>query len=109
MDKNMVVMCLTIIYLLVFKMVNFKSLGEPRNPVAREHIIDCRKINPFNIIFMNFIDNLDLELDFDCFAKELRFAELYLSLPLLAEMEFGKFVIEQADTSTIKPVDIKLR
>ena len=47
--------------------------------------------------------------NFDCFAKELRFAELYLSLPLLAEMEVGKFVIEQADTSTIKPVDIKLR
>lgn len=104
MDKNLVVICLAIIYLVIFKVLNFKSLGQPRNPIFREHIMDCRKTSPFNVIYTTFISYLDLELEFECFAKELRFAELYLSLPLLAEMELGKFVIEQADSGAIKPV-----
>lgn len=104
MDKNLVIISLAIVYLVVFKAVNFKDLGEPKNPIIREHSMDCRKSSPFNIVFCKFVKFLDLELDFDCFSRELRFAELYLSLPLLAEREVSKFVIDQADANSIKPV-----
>lgn len=105
MDKNLAVVGLTIVYVVAFKCLQFRHLGQPRNPILREHILDCRRSNPFNAIFMQFIEHLDLDIDFDCLVKELRFADLYISMPLLADGDLGSFFDRPCD-GHIKSVDL---
>lgn len=104
LDKNMAVVGLSLIYIVIFKLVNFSSLGQPKNPVLREHILDCRSSSPLNLVFRRFLDHLNLTIDFDCFSKELRFAELYLSFPLLTESQFAGSVQALQDSNLLKPV-----
>lgn len=47
---------------------------------------------------------MGLELDFECLAKELRFADLYSSFPLLTDGEFAGCVQTLQQNELLKPV-----
>lgn len=103
-DKNPTVLALSVLYLVLFKALNFNTLGQARNPVQREHILDCRPSAPLNLVFTSFLSSMHLDLDFECLAQDLRFADLYVSFPLLTESDFGGFVQSCQNSSLLKPV-----
>ena len=104
LDKNLGVLALVLVYVLVFKCLNYASLGQPQNLIQREHLMDFRHASPFNHLFMQFIAAMKLELHFDCLTRELRFGELYLSFPLLVDSDFGRLVQTTLQTELLKPV-----
>lgn len=92
-------------YLCIFKTLFYDSLGQVRNLIKNHHIIDYRRSNPLNLLFMAFIASMDLVMDYDCLCREIRLVEKYVDFPLLCETDYCKLLSTDLLTKKVRPAD----
>ncbi len=81
---NIVLISLALVYMTVFKYLNFNTLSDSVNKVNNNHIVDYRKYNVLNKYFMAFTEHIGvLPLQYDKFVDALRLAEKFLNFSIL--------------------------
>lgn len=83
-SNNLLLAGLSLVYMSVFKFVNFNSLSDPVNSINANHLVDFRKYNMFNKYFIAFTEHMGIvPLQYEHFVDALRLAEKFLNFPIL--------------------------